>query len=315
MTYWRVFAAMVAAIALLAGCGGDSQGTTAPMPKAKDAGQLLAEGVRLPVRVEGVREAKAEGRTTPANFNFSIRRNASGQFVVVVANHAHTFSDDELHENGAWHQEDPELTSDVDPDIWFSVQSTDMANLRSGHSEGDHYIALRVGREIQEVQGSDPEYEGFAIVGVPTSDFAQRDLTATYSGFAMLQLWQTQFEPESDEYQERWTSRDATLTVDFADSTISGQISDLSPEDSSDLGSFSLTMPETTFTANGFSGSFAVTPENAQDQLNVSFDGSFYGPDAQNAAGTMRANGRVSTLDGNDSSTVVGAGWFGSREQ
>ena len=82
----------------LAGCGGGSQ---APMPKAKDAGQLLAEGVRLPVRDEGVREAMAEGRTTPANFNFSIRRNASGQFVVVVANHAHTFSDDELHLNGA----------------------------------------------------------------------------------------------------------------------------------------------------------------------------------------------------------------------
>ena len=141
-----------------------------------------------------------------------------------------------------------------------------------------------------KVQGSDPEYEGFAIVGVPTFDFAQRDLTATYSGFAMLQLWKTQFEPESDEFQERWTSRDATLTVDFADATISGQINDLSPEDSSDLGSFSLTMPETTFTANGFSGSFAVTPENAQDQLNVSFDGSFYGPDAQNAAGTMQAD-------------------------
>ena len=283
-------------------------------PMAKDAGQLLADGVRLPVRIAGVREAKEEGRTTPASFNFSIRRNASGQFVVVVANHEHTFADHELHQYGASHEEDPELTSDIDPDIWFSVQSTDMESLRSGHSEGDHYIAFRLGREIEEVDGSDPEYEGFAIVGVPTSDFTQRDVTATYNGFALLDLWQTQFEPKSDEFKERWTSRDATLTANFSDSTISGQINDLAPEDAADLGSFSLTMPETTFSADGFSGSFVVTAENAPDQLNVSFDGSFYGPNAENAAAVMRANGILTTLDGADSSSVVGAGSFGATE-
>ena len=290
--------------------------TDNPTAKAKDAGQLLAEGRRLPVRhIAGVREADAEGRVTQADFDFSIWRNADGQFVVDLANWEHTFTNDELTQHGAWHREDPELDSNTDPDIWWSAQSTDMDNLRAGHSEGDHFIAFRVGREIEEVRGSDPEFEGFAIVGVPTSDFTQRDVTATYNGFALLDLWESSFEPEVDEDPARWESRDVTLVANFTNSSISGQINNLAPEDDPDLGSFSLSMPETDFTTNGFSGDFTTTPENGQDRLTVSFDGSFYGPNAENTAGTMQASGRVHhPADPNDPVSVVGAGWFGATD-
>ena len=187
----------------------------------KDAGQLLADGDTLPVRIVGVRQADEEGTTTAVdNIDFSIRRNSNGEYVVNLQGRNHTFTVDQLTQYGASYHEPDDAPADQQG-IWFGYHSGNMSDLNSGHSNGDHYLAFRVGKEIVEVHGSDPELETFAIVGNPTADFSGLSGTsATYAGdgFALLDFWATSF-PMGEigqDYRERYTTRDVTLTADFS---------------------------------------------------------------------------------------------------
>ena len=110
-----------------------------------------------------------------------------------------------------------------------------MSDLNSGHSDGEHYLAFRVGKEIVEVRGSDPELETFAIVGNTTADFnGMGDITATYDGdgFALIDFWASEFPrgENGQDYRERFTSRDVTLTANFSNLTISGRIDNFTSE-------------------------------------------------------------------------------------
>ena len=95
------------------------------------------------------------------------------------------------------------------------------------------------------------------------------------------------------------------MTANFANSTISGEISNLM---SKSADGFSLTMPETAFGTSGFLGNFVTVPHNGNDQLTVRYEGSFYGPGEENVAGSTRATGTVAGI------SVAGPGFFGTKK-
>ena len=327
--FYKPFAFALAVSGLLAGCGGgggENQGNT-PMVDAetddtdgsdvaiiKDAGRLLSEGHSLPVNAVGLREDVEEGTTTfRNNVNFNITRNERGEYIVVLQGHKHTFTSDQMNEHGGSYKE--QIDSNVDPDIWFTTHSVDVADLNSGHSNGDHFMAFKFGRELYEIEGADPEIEGFAIVGNPTINFnteATRDVTATYLGSALMDTWPSAF-PKGESIalpKYRYTSSNVTLTANFNTSTISGQIANWTAEDAGPLSGIVLTIPSMRFDNRGFTGDFSVSGLNTGTTGNLSYDGSFYGPNADNAAATISG-----TFNEGDNALTYALGWFGTRKQ
>ena len=298
--------------------GGSSTEPADPPMTTPDAGQLLASGNILTARhvaalyVGNTPEDGGPIAPRLINANFSITRNARGEYAVSFADDSHTFVTDQLTPTGGQYNggtgtrgpgcpADPIESRLCGGFIWFELESPDLFDaLNSGHSQGDHYIAFAAERS-GFTNLDDADVFAYAIAGQPTPNFnTLTDATATYSGNARLTLHPLNFEREEIEYE----SQGVTLTANFANSTVSGEIRNFM-SDSAD--GFSLTMPETAFGTRGFSGNFVTVPHNGSDQLTVSYGGSFYGPGAENAAGTMRATGTV------DGIPVTGPGFFGTK--
>lgn len=319
--------ALVAA-GLLTACGGGSGGTQGDTPERQqpttptttpDAGQLLAGGNTLTARHVAalyVGNTPEDGGPVAPHLiaaSFSITRNAKGEYAVSFAGDSHTFATDQLTSNGARYDggtgtrgpgcpADPIESRRCGGFIWFETASAALFEaLNAGHSEGDHYMAFTAERE-GFTSADDADVFAYAIAGQPTSSFnTLTGGTATYSGNARLTLSPLNFEREEIDYE----SQDVTLTANFANATISGEINSFMSESAD---GFSLTMPETAFGTNGFAGTFVTVPDNDSDQLTVRYEGSFYGPGAENAAGTMQATGTV------DGISVTGPGFFGTRK-
>ena len=63
-----------------------------------------------------------------------------------------------------------------------------------------------------------------------------------------------------------------------------------------------MTMTETTFDAASFSGDFEVSVLGKDESLTVSYEGSFYGPNAPSVFGTISGTGRINGA----ASTAIG---------
>ena len=284
-----------------------------------DAGMYLANGAEMPVRIVGVRQADEEGTIQLVdNIDFSIRRNSAGQFVLTLNGREHTFTEAELHRYGGSHDE-ADNAPPYQQGIWFSYQSGDFSELDSGNSDGDHYLAMRIGKEIVELPGSDPELETFAIIGFPTADFSSMGgRTAIWdSGFALIDVWPAEFQPGNNgqDLRERYETREVSLTADFSRSTISGHFNGFTNEDHPDTGKFSISIPETIFSnTRGFSGTLEI--EGLDDAIGTYY-GTFYGPNAEQVAGTFE--GEVNQWSPPHSPIVDGSGvmigWFGTDHQ
>ena len=122
------------------------------------------------------------------------------------------------------------------------------------------------------------------MFGNPTSDFSRvNDMTATYSdseggAWAWLDLFSSSFEANSFDSDEPY---DLTLT-----------------------------MPETEFGTEGLSGTFDVSGQAVRDATG-SFDASFWGPDANDVAGTMTVTG--TDIEDGDVTPFVGIGHFQAK--
>ena len=69
-----------------------------------------------------------------------------------------------------------------------------------------------------------------------------------------------------------------------------------------------LTIPETAFSADGFSGDFAVSGGVVNA---ATYDASFWGPDANHVVGTIGVHDATTTGGKN----YAGIGWFGVGKQ
>ena len=303
--------AALAAIIALAACGGggggmddeDMSSMSPSQPDTRDAGQILNDGETLAARhVAGMLHDKESGTTELRDFDWSIRLNDNGQYVVTMAGLEHTFTEAEVRTDGrgsAKSSEDHELT------FWHLSGRHD--EITAGHSMAEHFLLFETKRDIVQ-SGSDPELWGYVLVGNPTSNLsAMKDMTATYDGFGLgrIDVYPAQGYEGRDQRNTYWS--DVTLTANFGNSTISGRLHDFmlqrGGEDGRDpVEGLVMTLPDTTFDAASFSGDFEVSGLGTDESLAASYEGSFYGPNAPAVFGTISGTGRINGA----ASTAIG---------
>ena len=282
-----------------------------PPPEKSDAGQLLYGGGTLNARnLSAMRLVHGDGKSELIEpVDFSIRRTKDGDYVVTLDGFEHAFTPDQRNAAGA---EGPDEALDIKFSVNGSTRRDFHENLDNGHSGGRHVIILGASRDHEEVEGSDPWLRTFATFGNPTTDFSRfNDVTATYSGgSAWLDAFTSSFELDNfdwDEDRVKLWSDDMKFMANLSKGTISGRIQDFRNSDTGEDFDMTLTMPETSFGTEAFSGSFDVSGEIIH-QTTGSYDASFWGPDANTLAGTMSISG--TNTRGGGTTPFVGVGYF-----
>ena len=153
---------------------------------------------------------------------------------------------------------------------------------------------------------------GFVVVGTPTAGFGDvRDETATYNGRTVIEAYRAEGYEGVDKSMDRFRG-DATLTARFASSTISGRLDNFTrqrpgQDNREPVPALRLTLPESRFDATtGFSGDLQVSGLDEGDTADLSYAGSFYGPDADSVAGTISGRGAQNGV------AWTAIGWFGA---
>ncbi|WP_404404064.1 transferrin-binding protein-like solute binding protein [Pelagibacterium halotolerans] len=153
---------------------------------------------------------------------------------------------------------------------------------------------------------------GYAVIGTETTSdaVAARTASATYSGWAVADSYTV----GSDSNDRTRLSGDLTLAADFDAGTIGGTVDDISVKAQSG-GSWgaataltgTIALETATISGNGYTGT--LTPdatfltETSMSEFDGTYGGKFYGPDAEETAGTIGFSGS----DGDD---FVGTGFF-----
>ena len=121
---------------------------------------------------------------------------------------------------------------------------------------------------------------------------ATKNATAAYAGFALIESNEARFSQGESGGSDRFTSQNVALSADLNNSTISGRIANWQNEDGTEFAGVVLTMPPTSFDNQGFSNNLSVSgfPGGTASR---SFDGGYYGPDAEDAAGVISGTSRL----------------------
>ena len=287
-----------------------------------DVGALLYDGETLTARhVAAARLNHQGGKTELIDpVGFSIRRTEEGNYVVMFDGFEHTFTPDQRDETGAT---GPNDALDIKFSVYGWTRRDFNKNLDAGHSRGEHVMYMKADRDHEEIQGTDPGLTAFVMFGNPTSDFSRlNDITATYSGseggaWSMIHVYSSSFDPgnfdwERGQDRDSLYSTDLEFTANFSRNTISGRIDNFrvweNGDDSDEPYGLTLTMPETEFGTEGFSGTFDVSGQSVQ-QGTANYDASFWGPDASDVAGTMTITG----TDIDKDMPFVGVGHFQAK--
>ena len=278
----------------------------------RDAGQLLYAGETLTARnFSAMRLAGEEGVAELIDpVDFSIRRTEDGEYVVTLDGLEHTFTREQRTDVGADSRDEEGF--DFNFSVYGNTRRDFHENLDAGHSGGHFQTIWGAWRDYETVRGQDPMLRTFATFGNPTTDFSRiSDVTATYSGgWAWLEGYVSSFEAGNFDWNEdrtKFWSDDMEFMANFSNGTISGRIQNFKDWDSGEAFDMTLTMPETSFGADAFSGSFDVSGEMLR-QTTASYDASFWGPDANAFAGTMSISG--TSIEGGETTPFVGVGHF-----
>ena len=328
MQHASAFVLALASATVLSACGGGGSGTemsggggnggkpptTNDDVDSRDAGQLLYDGETLTGRNLSAMTLLHDGGNGGSSAlvgldpeAFSIRRTEGGDYVVTYSGFEHTFTPDQRTDVGA---ESPESALDINFRVYGEARRDFNENLDNGHSDGSYVAVLGPERAIEET--SQDRLMAFVTIGNPTTDFSRMgDVTATYSGgWAWLPGYVATFDAgdfDGDEDRVKLWSEDMTFTANFSNDTISGAIRNFRDWDSGEAFDMTLTMPETKFGTEAFQGSFDVSGETLQ-QTTASYDASFWGPDANQLAGTMSISG--TNVEGGETTPFVGVGHF-----
>ncbi|MDE0695283.1 MAG: transferrin-binding protein-like solute binding protein, partial [Boseongicola sp.] len=135
---------------------------------------------------------------------------------------------------------------------------------------------------------ADQGTSGHAVIGIPTTDFSGNAGRATYTNLsgtdgALLELRPSQGYGGIDDRIDLYA--DLALVADFSNQTLSGRLFNFTDDDD-DSWRLEMAMPETPFTNEGFSGYFEVSGLLSGSSA-VTYEGSFYGPNAQEVGGTI----------------------------
>ena len=305
MTRHGTIAATVAATAMLAGCGGGGGGTGNSDPPetadpAKTLEQVFDDGETIrATHSTAARIDLTNGIVAPQQWDeFSVAwEDAARQPTLTLEGISHTFTDEELSEDWAWQ--------------WDSVDDHGMYLECWTCPDTTHLIALHAGRKAAVI--TDQVTNGFAIVGLPTTRFDNAPRRATYASitgsqgpFGAMLVFRAQEDYNSGDREIYYG--DTALVADFTNQTLSGRLFNFEDEDGEPWSAFVMSMPETRFTSEGFSGHFDVSGLQSGVSA-LAYDGSLYGPEAQEVGGVISG-----TAVGQNGVSYLATGMFaGSR--
>ena len=191
----------------------------------------------------------------------------------------------------------------LDDDDGF-VEGNRSVNYEWRRTSDDHWIAdgklyyVHPDREehmsVVRISSGLPNFRGYAIAGNRWSGSDSMTGTATYDGDvqAKFELYEGGATSIWNRHYDHYFSDDGRLVADFDAGTISGRFTDwrrdsrTNDEDGVDV-DMTATLSAAPITANGFTGTFSVSGPAVEGAMNASYEGSFYGPEAENVAGVI----------------------------
>ena len=154
------------------------------------------------------------------------------------------------------------------------------------HPEREEHMVLA------RLESDSPQWRGYAVAGNRSHQVDDmRSGTATYDGDvqAKIDVYQGDASATWSRYRDHFFSDNGSLAADFDTGTISGQFTNWmrdidNGEESVD---FTATLESAPITADGFTGALILTGADLDGEANASYEGSFYGPEAENVAGVF----------------------------
>lgn len=301
--------------------GAEEEATRKFSDEEGDAGNVVGSGGTLTARQVGAVAMSLNyntGDTGPiaaANSGFAVRQNESGALTMTVDGVDYAF----VPGQGWVDEEDGETygyekNGDED-DIWYSLWSqsgpiTELADSGNGWHKVVNY-------QTNTLAGGPWNQQGFAVVGTETLDAALDTLpTAHYRGDARFNIAPVTGWVDGGTSRTR-INGGVSMTADFAGGTISGNIDNLSVrapgtnwDDREAIGG-AIAMNPASFDVNGFQGHLVPNDVLKAEgiEMEATYSGAFYGPEANEVAGTMSGTG---SLDGTDYNSI---GYFKGWKQ
>ena len=297
-----------AATAILSACGGGGSGTgttgdgngaesgmpeTRPSPTpqkdTRDIAEMLADGATLTARhVAGWTTNSTRDTAALSDWDqFTVRLNDSGQYVIVMEGVEYTFTEADRNQHGY------ESPGDIGMYCWTCGDDGEL------RGRDDYFAVLDTGRGVLSYE--EERISGFAVVGNATDLNATTQAgTASYTGGdAVVRGTSADFN-DSDNPRRRFDFRRGRpqLTANFDTSMISGTIDGFRDyeQEGDPFVDWFLTIPQTPFGNDGFSGEFAVHDLDPGESASLTYEGSFFGPEADRVAGAI--SGTVTSSDG-----------------
>lgn len=311
-----------AMVAALAAC---SSGTANVQPSttrvfAQDAGvaaQALADGETLVAQQGGSAAMNLNyttGDTGLTNATFEISRNVSGELTFTVNGVTQAFSPGDRivdpNDGMVYEYQINDSANGVFVNLWNERVTLDEAL----DTTGTDYAQIW-GYQTNQINGGQPDIQGYAAVGTETMASALSTLpTATYNGRARVTSAPTTGWVDWSTSMTR-TRGDLAMTADFGAGTIGGQVSNVETRAAGAAAyvpvAGSIAMNQSNIVGNGFAGSLSADAA-LQASLDIgssttgTYSGGFYGPAAEQVAGTMTISG----TDGSGANPFNGIGYF-----
>jgi len=264
-----------------------------------DAGGALQDGEILTARKVGVIGQLLNydtGETGPTSASVSIKKNAEGGHDVMLNGKLLKFTaaDRNVESDGSVYGYDisNSATSEYSSMFNFTGDLDELLNPGNGYAE-----VLQV--QTNQIVPGEPNTVAFAVIGTETRDADLKALpTATYAGNARVNAVPATGFVSNGASRTRLRS-DMTMTADFGKGEVSGSLTEITiQEPGSDTRTAvagSMSLDKTTFDQNGFKGSVspdATFIDNAGLQSGSgTYAGAFYGPEAEEVAGTLGFTG------------------------
>lgn len=295
------------ALAILTACGGSSTGGGVSIDSAEAGRQLFAAdfgdlaaaleaGETVSARAVGTsalqRDYENQSSSLLDDVLVQVSKNSAGELSLIING-----------EEVAFATGDRFIENDGRVFGYEQDGSNFYYNLFSWNGELDELISEDgpVARPVAfyfETPDSSTASQGYAILGTETGpDNLPTTGSANLEGYSVVAIFPEENLTSFGSSRERLRS-DVTMTVDFANNMISGEMTNLEAQDTPDNGNGradlagTIIMEDATFNANGYSGNLtlddAALASTELSNANLgTYSGTFYGDEGQATAGTI----------------------------
>ncbi len=315
-------ASALAFLAALSACGGSGTAPANQPPvtrlyatDAGTAGKALQDGKTLTAQTGGTSVFGIDwnnGTTTLKSGTFKVFKNASGELTMTVDGKDYAFAPGDRFvdpSDGLVYEYSVDgTTTGVWLGLWSNTDTLD-ATLDPNQSGYAQVWGYYVDADLNGIA-----QQGYAVVGTETkaADLALMP-SATYSGLARMNVVPAAGYNGNLNSLTRVRS-DMDLSADFGAGTIAGSLTNIEVEPPGGTPTIvpgAVSMDPTTLAGNGFAGSLTpdaafIAGQGAGYSANGTYAGIFYGPAAQQVAGTMSMTGTDASGNWNGTGYFIG---------